>query len=211
MEPKDLTLTEYVKAFNSPEFRELIKVSLAEKREALEIGKKKLADMKLSLRLTCEDLVNLAFKDHAEVNDILTCFWFATWKTRSWKPLRELEELANQVRNLEATVQISKALDLLEKPQQKQRRGFSDEEVQAANQISILNFLSGNIRKSANRLMVNCPFHKEKTGSFVIYSDNSWHCFGCGANGQGAIDFVKKQHDMDFLHAVGFLLGRTVN
>ena len=35
-----------------------------------------------------------------------------------------------------------------------------------------------------------CPFHKERTASLAIYSDNGFHCFGCGKHGRGAIDFV---------------------
>jgi DNA primase len=42
---------------------------------------------------------------------------------------------------------------------------------------------------NGRRISIRCPIHNEKTPSFVLYSDNSFHCFGCGANGQGAIDF----------------------
>jgi hypothetical protein len=28
-----------------------------------------------------------------------------------------------------------------------------------------------------------CPFHTEKTPSFVVYDDGSYHCFGCSAHG----------------------------
>jgi len=28
-----------------------------------------------------------------------------------------------------------------------------------------------------------CPLHPEKTGSFHVYPDNHYHCFGCGAHG----------------------------
>lgn len=38
--------------------------------------------------------------------------------------------------------------------------------------------------------IIKCPFHSEKTASFVVYKDNSYHCFGCKKNGTGAIDFV---------------------
>ena len=34
-----------------------------------------------------------------------------------------------------------------------------------------------------------CPFHNEKTGSFKVYSDGTYHCFGCGAHGD-VIDFA---------------------
>lgn len=28
-----------------------------------------------------------------------------------------------------------------------------------------------------------CPFHAESDGSFVVYTDGSYHCFGCQAHG----------------------------
>ena len=36
-----------------------------------------------------------------------------------------------------------------------------------------------------------CPFHSERSPSFMVYpSDNSFYCFGCGAGGN-AITFIK--------------------
>lgn len=29
-----------------------------------------------------------------------------------------------------------------------------------------------------------CPFHDEKTPSFITYTDGSYHCFGCGEEGE---------------------------
>jgi hypothetical protein len=29
-----------------------------------------------------------------------------------------------------------------------------------------------------------CPQHTEKTPSFAIYSDGTFHCFGCGLSGK---------------------------
>lgn len=46
-----------------------------------------------------------------------------------------------------------------------------------------------------------CPFHNEKTGSFVVYPDGHYHCFGCGKHGD-AITFVRDKMGMDFLEAV---------
>ena len=51
-----------------------------------------------------------------------------------------------------------------------------------------------------------CPFHQEKTPSFVIYPDNSFHCFGCGANGD-SIDFMKSLKGCSFGEAVAQLSG----
>lgn len=54
-----------------------------------------------------------------------------------------------------------------------------------------------------------CPFHSEKTPSFVVYPDNqSFYCFGCGAGGD-AITFVKKINNLDYVEAVKFLAGRA--
>lgn len=52
-----------------------------------------------------------------------------------------------------------------------------------------------------------CPFHSEKTPSFVIYPDNSAFCFGCGAHLNNAIDYVIKKDGKSFLEAVEYLKG----
>lgn len=50
-----------------------------------------------------------------------------------------------------------------------------------------------------------CPFHNEKTPSLKIYSGNdSWHCFGCGANGD-IITFVRKLYNLNFKSAISKL------
>ena len=47
-----------------------------------------------------------------------------------------------------------------------------------------------------------CPFHDEKTPSFVIQrGDNHYHCFGCGAHGD-AIQFLMTYLKMSFVEAV---------
>ncbi len=41
-----------------------------------------------------------------------------------------------------------------------------------------------------------CPFHNEKTPSFVVYPDTqSFYCFGCGAAGD-VINFVRKYNNL---------------
>ena len=50
-----------------------------------------------------------------------------------------------------------------------------------------------------------CPFHDEKTASFVVTpSKNLFHCMGCGAAGS-VIDFVMKHDGVSFRHAVELL------
>ena len=54
-----------------------------------------------------------------------------------------------------------------------------------------------------------CPFHTEKTPSFVIYRDTqSYYCFGCGAGGD-AITFVKNIERLDYVEAVRYLCERV--
>ena len=47
-----------------------------------------------------------------------------------------------------------------------------------------------------------CPFHSEKTPSFVVSEQKQYYtCFGCGASGD-VIEFVKKYYNLDFNEAV---------
>ena len=53
-----------------------------------------------------------------------------------------------------------------------------------------------------------CPFHNEKTPSFVVTpSKNMYKCFGCGEGG-GVIDFIMKYKNLEFLDAVEYLAGK---
>ena len=44
-----------------------------------------------------------------------------------------------------------------------------------------------------------CPFHNEKTPSFLINDDRgSYHCFGCGAHGD-IISFLLEKENYNFI------------
>ena len=64
---------------------------------------------------------------------------------------------------------------------------LTNEELDKIREVSIHRILS--ISNVGRRVTIKCPIHGERTASFVVYPDNSFHCFGCKANGQGAIDF----------------------
>lgn len=53
---------------------------------------------------------------------------------------------------------------------------------------------------SGNRLKALCPFHNEKTPSFVVFPDEHFHCYGCNAHGT-IIDYVCLRDKVDFRHS----------
>jgi DNA primase len=54
-----------------------------------------------------------------------------------------------------------------------------------------------------------CPFHTEKTPSFVVNPERQiFHCFGCGEGGD-AIAFLMKHERLGFMEAVRFLAERA--
>ena len=55
-----------------------------------------------------------------------------------------------------------------------------------------------------------CPFHSERTPSFVIYPESgSWRCFGSCAEGGDVISFVMKRENMSFRDALENLANRA--
>lgn len=65
---------------------------------------------------------------------------------------------------------------------------LTNEEIQKLRDIRIHSIL--HVRDVGNRVAIKCPIHSDNTPSFVLYRDNGFHCFGCGINGKGAIDFT---------------------
>jgi hypothetical protein len=47
----------------------------------------------------------------------------------------------------------------------------------------------------------SCPFHGEKTGSFTVFQDGGWKCFGCPEAGFDAISYVERLHRVGFVEA----------
>jgi len=65
------------------------------------------------------------------------------------------------------------------------------------------------LQKAGSNFKGLCPFHSEKTPSFVVYpSSNSFYCFGCGAGG-GVFSFIMKAENLDFAGAADFLAARA--
>ncbi len=65
------------------------------------------------------------------------------------------------------------------------------------------------LRRTGRNLTGLCPFHGEKTPSFVLYPENdSFYCFGCGAGGD-TITFVRRIENLDYIEAVKLLAQRA--
>lgn len=57
-------------------------------------------------------------------------------------------------------------------------------------------------RETSSTITCCCPFHYERTPSFVIYKkSNKFHCFSCGEGGD-SIHFMMKLYNIDFKSAV---------
>lgn len=65
---------------------------------------------------------------------------------------------------------------------------ISSAELELCRQVPLLTLL--NVADRGRRVMVKCPFHADRTASLAIYPNNGFHCFGCGAHGKNAVDFI---------------------
>jgi DNA primase len=75
------------------------------------------------------------------------------------------------------------------------------------SKIDIIDFISGyvQLKKAGQNWKGLCPFHAEKTPSFMVNpSKQIFHCFGCGAGGD-VISFVAKYENLSFGESVRLL------
>ena len=66
------------------------------------------------------------------------------------------------------------------------------------------------LQQSGRTLKANCPFHTERTPSFVVNQERqSWRCFGACATGGDMFGFVMKAENMEFGDALRTLARRA--
>lgn len=73
--------------------------------------------------------------------------------------------------------------------------------------LDIVEFLRGylNIQPAGKNFKALCPFHREKTPSFMISPERqSWHCFGCNLGGD-IFTFLMRYENLEFGEAVRVL------
>jgi len=65
------------------------------------------------------------------------------------------------------------------------------------------------LKKAGRTFKGLCPFHAEKTPSFIVYpEDGHYHCFGCGQGGD-IFTFVMKMENLEFGEALRSLADRA--
>ena len=65
------------------------------------------------------------------------------------------------------------------------------------------------LKKAGRNFKALCPFHHEKTPSFVVNPDKQiFHCFGCGVGGN-VVGFLMRQEHLEFPEAVRFLANKA--
>ncbi len=75
------------------------------------------------------------------------------------------------------------------------------------NKVNIVEVISAYVplKKAGRNYKGLCPFHHEKTPSFMVSQDKQiYHCFGCGAGGN-AFSFLMRQERLEFPEAVRLL------
>ena len=65
------------------------------------------------------------------------------------------------------------------------------------------------LKKTGANYKACCPFHQEKTPSFVVSSDKQiFHCFGCGVGGN-VVSFLMQYEKIEFPEAMEKLAKRA--
>jgi DNA primase len=82
-----------------------------------------------------------------------------------------------------------------------------DEVVEIKQRLEIAEVVGAYVplKQSGRNLKAPCPFHQEKTASFMVSPEKGiYHCFGCGEGGD-IFSFVQKMEGLDFRGALEML------
>jgi DNA primase len=80
------------------------------------------------------------------------------------------------------------------------------------DRLDIIEVIQGYVplKKAGHNYKGLCPFHAEKTPSFVVFADSgTWHCFGACATGGDLFTFIMKRENLSFGEALKLLAQRA--
>ena len=87
-----------------------------------------------------------------------------------------------------------------------------DEVSQIRERVDLVSFISEYIplKKMGRNFKAICPFHNEKTPSFVVSPERQiWHCFGGCNKGGDVYEFLMEYENLEFVEALRILAKRT--
>lgn len=88
---------------------------------------------------------------------------------------------------------------------------MNDEVSQIKERLDIVEVVSSylTLKRAGANMKANCPFHQEKTPSFMINSERqTFKCFGCGEGGD-IFTFIEKMEGVDFYNALKILADKA--
>ncbi len=66
------------------------------------------------------------------------------------------------------------------------------------------------LQKAGRNFKANCPFHNEKTPSFIVFPERgTWHCFGACGTGGDVFSFIQRADNLTFSEALSRLAERA--
>lgn len=83
------------------------------------------------------------------------------------------------------------------------------EEIRLKNDIADVISSYVTLKRSGSNYTGLCPFHNEKTPSFMVSDVKQiFHCFGCGVGGD-AVSFIRRIENLEYVDALKFLAKRA--
>lgn len=87
---------------------------------------------------------------------------------------------------------------------------ISDEIKQRLDIIDVVSGYVPSLRRAGRSYKATCPFHSERTPSFVVFPERqSWRCFGACATGGDLISFTMRAENLDFKDTLKLLANRA--